>query len=111
MTDIRLVKPEDPEVEQLIAFHLSDMISNSPAESVHALNSSGLASPDITMFGAFENETCLSIGAVKTLSPRSGEIKSMRTKTEAIGRGLGKAILKHIIETAKQRGWSNLYLD
>jgi len=111
MVDIRIVKAENPNVAPLIELHLSGMISNSPADSVYALDSSGLTAPDVTLFGAFENNHCVSIGAVKTLSSTHGEIKSMRTHPDALGHGYGKAILKHIIEVAKQRGWTRLSLE
>jgi len=111
MIDIRIVKAENPKVASLIELHLSGMISNSPADSVYALDSSGLSGPDITLFGAFEKEACVSIGAIKTLSATHGEIKSMRTHPDALGRGHGKAILKHIIKTAKQRGLTRLSLE
>lgn len=109
--DIKIVRPEDEDVAAIIRLHLSGMIANSPAESVYALNGSGLSSPDVTLFGAFEGETCLSIGALKMLNQTSGEIKSMRTLTDALGRGFGKAILKHIIGVAKQRGFDSLFLE
>lgn len=108
---IRPVDPEEDAVKSLIAFHLSGMISNSPKGSVHALAGSKLSSDDITMFGAFKGETCVSIGALKTLSRIAGEIKSMRTHPEALGHGYGKAILQHIIQEARERGWTKLSLE
>ena len=111
MIEIRRVKPTDPEVAALIEFHLSGMISNSPKDSIYALGVSGLSSTDVTLFGAFENDKCLSIGALKSLSPTDGEIKSMRTAQAALGRGLGKAILKHIIEVAQMSGLKGLFLE
>jgi len=111
MVEIKIVKAENPKVIPLIEIHLVGMISNSPAESVYALDSSGLSAPDVTLFGAFENDICVSIGAVKTLSSTHGEVKSMRTRPDALGHGHGKAILKHIIKVARQRGWTKLSLE
>ena len=111
MIDIRIVKAGNPKVRPLIELHLSGMISNSPAESVYALDSSGLSAPGVTLFGAFENDMCVSIGAIKTLSSTHGEVKSMRTHLDALGHGHGKAILKHIIKVARQRGWTKLSLE
>ena len=101
MTHIRIVNPQDPEIAAIIAFHLSGMVENSPKDSVYALNASGLSDPSVTLFGAFQNHICLSIGALKTLSQTEGEIKSMRTIKSALGQGLGKAILQHIIQFAR----------
>ena len=111
MIEIRPVSPENPDVSQLIAFHLSGMIENSPKGSIHALGHSGLISPEITMFGAFEAGECLSIGAVKTLNKTEGEVKSMRTHPKALGRGLGTMILRHIIAESKARSWNKLSLE
>lgn len=111
MIEIRRVKPTDPEVAALIKFHLSGMTANSPKKSVYALDTSGLSSSDVTLFGAFENDKCLSIGALKSLSSTDGEVKSMRTAEAALGRGLGKAILKQIIEAARAEGLNALFLE
>lgn len=111
MMDIRPIDPEQKTVKALIAFHLSGMTSNSPEGSVHALDGSKLSSDEITMFGAFDGETCVSIGALKTLSPTVGEIKSMRTHPDALGHGYGKAILQHLIQAARGRGFTKLSLE
>jgi len=111
MIAIRRARPDEPSVSELIAFHLSGMVANSPKDSVYALDASGLADADITLYGVFENDSCLSIGALKTLSATTGEIKSMRTAETAIGRGLGKLILEHIIRTARDSGIKTLMLE
>lgn len=111
MVLIRPVDPDEEAVKSVIALHLSGMISNSPEGSVHALDRSKLSSDDITMFGAFDGETCVSIGAIKTLSPTAGEIKSMRTHPDYLGHGYGKAILQRIIQEARSLGWTKLSLE
>lgn len=111
MVDIRIVNPQDPEIAAIIAFHLSGMAENSPKDSVYALNASGLSEPAVTLFGAFQNDKCLSIGALKKLSQTEGEIKSMRTVKSALGQGLGKAILKHIIQVARNNELKTLFLE
>jgi len=111
MITIRPVGPNEPQVSELIAFHLSGMISNSPKDSVYALDASGLSGPGITLFGAFENGACLSIGALKRQNSVTGEIKSMRTAESALGRGIGKLILERIIETAREHGLKTLVLE
>jgi len=111
MINIRPVNPSEPSVRDLIAFHLTGMTSNSPKDSVYALDVSGLSEPDITLFGAFEAHECLSIGALKRLNTETGEIKSMRTATTATGRGIGKQILEHIIGTAREAGMKTLVLE
>ena len=111
MTSINIVDPKDPEVAAIIAFHLSGMVENSPKDSVYALNASGLSDPQVTLFGAFVEDKCLSIGALKILSPTEGEIKSMRTVQSALGQGLGQSILEHIIQYAQNNGLETLMLE
>ena len=111
MITIRPAKPNEPTVRALIEFHLSGMISNSPKDSVYALDASGLSAPDVTLFGAFEDEVCISIGALKKLDSTIGEIKSMRTTEAALGRGIGKSVLEHIIQTARETGLKKLVLE
>lgn len=53
----------------------------------------------------------MGIGALKQLSPSTGEIKSMRTKDQYLRRGVGLAILNHIITVARKRGYRRLSLE
>lgn len=111
MTDIRVVNPQDPEISAIIASHLSGMVENSPKDSVYAMDASGLSDPAVTLFGAFQNGQCQSIGALKKLSDTEGEIKSMRTIETAMGQGFGKAVLRHIIHFARKNGIDTLLLE
>ena len=47
----------------------------------------------------------------KELAPDHGEIKSMRTAPYALGRGVGRALLNHIMAEARTRGYSRLSLE
>jgi putative acetyltransferase len=51
------------------------------------------------------------IGALKELDPLTGEVKSMRTRSAFLRRGVGQAILDEIVRTARQRGYSRLLLE
>ncbi len=53
----------------------------------------------------------LGCGALKRLEPGHGEIKSMRTADAALGRGVGKALLDHIVDAAKAEAMSRLSLE
>src|SRR5207248_3478742 len=55
--------------------------------------------------------TLLGIGALKRLSPRHGEIKSMHTAAARRGKGAGSAMLEHIIASARACGMSRLSLE
>jgi len=87
------------------------MYELSPPESVHALDLESLRSPDITFWTSWENDLLLGCGALKELDPKHGEIKSMRTPIANRRRGAGRAILTHIIEVAKARGYERLSLE
>lgn len=100
-----------PAVIALLEEHLNDMRQWSPAESVHALDVDRLRNPGITFFTAWDGEELLGCGALRELDATHGEIKSMRTPKSARRRGAGRAILMHIIETARKRGYSRLSLE
>jgi putative acetyltransferase len=98
-------------VQALISEHLASMYSNSPPESVHALDLDKLRAPDVTFWCAWDGDQLLGCGALKELDARHGEIKSMRTPDALRRRGAGRAILTHIIDVARQRGYQRLSLE
>lgn len=102
---------DDPQVIGLLEIHAGGMLANSPPGTCHFLDLSGLKTPDITFLSAWEGETLMGIGAVKALDAEMGEIKSMRTAQAALGRGVGTAILQHIIGLAQARGYTALKLE
>jgi len=98
-------------VQNLLAVHLAGMHKNSPPDSVYALDLSGLQRPGVSVWTAWEGEELMGIGALKQLSPSTGEIKSMRTDSRHLRKGVGRAILNHIIDEARQRGYRRLSLE
>ena len=53
----------------------------------------------------------LGCAALKELSATEGEIKSMRTPATRRRTGAGRALLNHIIDVARARGYRVLYLE
>ena len=100
-----------PAIHELLTEHLANMYELSPPEQVFALDLSKLKAPDITFWTAWDNELLLGCGALKQLSSRHGEIKSMRTPAKLRGRGAGRAILERIIATARERSYALLSLE
>src|SRR5438094_9574022 len=100
-----------PEIAELLKEHLASMFVHTPAESVHALPIEGLRSPDITFWTVWENGELLGCGALKELDPRHGEIKSMRTASAHLRKGVARAVLYHIIMEAKRRRYRRLSLE
>jgi len=100
-----------PAVHVLLAEHLSDMRAGSPPESVHALDVDQLRHPSVTMVTAWVGTLLLGCGALKDLGDGHGELKSMRTTVAARGRGIGAAVLAHLIGLADARGMRRLSLE
>jgi len=98
-------------VRQLLAEHLHSMTLHSPPESIHALDLTGLRAPDVTFWTAWLGDELLGCGALKELDPGHGEIKSMRTATPHLRRGVGRAMLDFILAEARRRGYRRLSLE
>ena len=99
------------EIQQLLAEHLQCMAETSPPESRHALNLDGLRQPDITFWTVWEGVQLAGCGALKELESLHGEIKSMRTSRTHLRKGVGSAMLQHILAEAKRRGYRRLSLE
>jgi putative acetyltransferase len=100
-----------PEVLGLLEEHLANMYAITPPEYVFAFDAAKLRQPDVTFWTAWEGEVLLGCGALKELSPREGEVKSMRTPQALRGRGAGRAILQTIVEEARTRGYTIVSLE
>jgi putative acetyltransferase len=100
-----------PQVQALLGEHLQSMRELSPAQSVHALDLDKLRQPGVSFWTAWEGQSLVGCGALKALSPLHGEIKSMRTPVSLRRRGAGRAMLQHILTTARQRGFERLSLE
>jgi len=100
-----------PEVHALLDEHLQNMHQLSPPESVHALDLDKLRSPDITFWTAWRDGRLLGCGALKEIDPEQGEVKSMRTPQASRRQGAGRAVLTHVIEVARSRGYRRLWLE
>jgi putative acetyltransferase len=109
--NIRIDDLTRPEVHALLNEHLAHMHSITPAESVHALPIDELRKPDVTFWCAWDEEQLLGCGALKELTPRHGEVKSMRTVRVHLRKGVARAILVHIIDEARRRAYERLSLE
>ena len=98
-------------VHAVLEEHLSNIYELSPPRQVFALDLNELRSPDITFWTVWNDDSLLGCGALKELSVTHGEVKSMRTPKATRGKGAGRAVLKHIITVARQRGYTRLSLE
>lgn len=96
---------------RLVGIHLAGMFDTSPAESVHALGLDALRSPETTVWSAWQGDDLVGIGALHQREPRSGELKSMRVDDRYRGTGAGRALLRHIVDEARRRGITTLWLE
>lgn len=87
------------------------MYAVSPPESVHALDLEALRAPSIRFWSAWHGEELLGTAALKDLGAGDVEIKSMRTTTAARGRGVGRAMLVHVIDAARDVGARRILLE
>ena len=104
--------PRRSDVRALLERHLTFSSSETPPEHSFALDVEGLVDPAITFF-SFRTQAgqLLGVGALKLLADLAGELKSMHTAAEARGLGVGRAVLRHIIKVARERGLRQLYLE
>jgi len=110
---LRIVEGDlrDPRVVDLLHIHLTSARAETAPGSAHALDPTGLQSPDISFWTMWDDETLVGIGALKRLSADHGEIKSMHTAQSMRGKGAGSAMLRHIIAIARARGMACLSLE
>jgi putative acetyltransferase len=109
--DIRIDDLSGAATRALITAHLEGMHDTSPPESVHALDIDGLRHPSITFWSAWVDGELAGIGALKTMDAGRGELKSMRVDDRFRGTGVGRAILRHIVAAARERGMTSLWLE
>ena len=111
MTDIRRVEPTDPLLAPLIARHLELMYASSPACSVHAMDAAAMAEAGVRFFAVVDNGDAIAMGALKHLSASHGEVKSMHVRADRRGEGLADAILRHILDAAREAGLTQVSLE
>jgi putative acetyltransferase len=101
----------DPRVVDLLHIHLTSARAETAPGSAHAMDLATLQAPDVSFWTIWDDETLLGVGALKRLSADHGEVKSMHTAQSMRGRGVGSAMLRHIIEAARGSGMSRLSLE
>ncbi|HUP67658.1 MAG TPA: GNAT family N-acetyltransferase [Sphingomicrobium sp.] len=102
---------DSEDVRALLEFHFSEMRSTSPPEACHVLPADGLRDPAVTFWSMRDDGALAGVGALKELSNDHGEVKSMRTAPHCLGKGVGRAMLHHIVGEAKKRGYKRLSLE
>ncbi len=109
-----VIAVDDPmaaDIRELLARHLDFASSLSPPQNVFALDATGLVDPAVTFFSCRRGGELLGMGALKQLSDRHGELKSMHTAQAARRTGVARAMLAHLIGVARARGYQLLSLE
>ena len=104
-----------PEIAEFLEEHIDEMkalsVDHGGPESKHALDLEGLRAPDITFWTVWDEGALVGCGALKELTPRSAEIKSMRTDSSHRRRGVASLLLEHILDVARERDYRTLSLE
>jgi putative acetyltransferase len=109
-----VVAREDPRVDDVRALlerHVSFARRHSPPEDTHALGTAELLDPAISFFSCRLDGELLAVGGIKRLDAEHAEIKSMHTSEAARRRGLGRAMVDHLIAVAAEAGYTRLSLE
>ena len=113
MSDVQILRadPRDERVRDLVERHLTFGRSFTPLEDAHALEVDELLDPAIVLFTARDGEEILAVGALKEIEDGHGELKTMHTAEAARRRGIGRAMLDHLLAEAHRRGYRRVSLE
>ena len=109
-----VIASDDPGVEDvrlLLERHLEFARAGSPPEHVHALDIESLRDPAVSFFSARREGELLGVGALKRLDAVHVEIKSMHTSVEARRRGVGRAMVDHLLAVAADQHYRRVSLE
>lgn len=109
--EIAVDDPRAADVRALLQRHLAFAHAHTPAEHAYALDIDGLLGPAVTFCSFRAGGELLAVGALKQLDETHGEIKSMHTAEAARGRGIGRAMVRHLIGVARDRGMRRVSLE
>lgn len=102
---------DHPRVIALVNAHTARARAETGRGSAHALDLSALKAADVAFWSVWDGEELVGVGALKRLGEDHGEVKSMHTAEAARGRGVGTALLRHMIAWARARGMTRLSLE
>lgn len=109
--DFSVEDPRSGEVRAILERHHAFANTHSPPEDVHALGLEGLLDPAVTLYGCRVSGELLAIGAIRRLDAHHAELKSMHVLAEARGRGIGRAMVDHLLGVARERGHGRVSLE
>ena len=108
---IERVTAATPEIAAFIDAHHAEMEGTAPPESQHALPLDRLLTPRIRLFAGIVEGRLAATGALAVVEDGHEELKSMRTDPAFRGRGIGRAMLDHLLADAAARGVRRVSLE
>lgn len=102
---------DDARIIDLLRTHVAAATADMPRESCHALDVAGLQRPEICFWAIWEDGHLLGVGALKALGGGQGELKSMHVAAAARGRGIGAAMVRHLVALARSHGLHTLNIE
>jgi len=102
---------DDPRVQALLSYHYETARAQTAYGSAHALDLSALKATDIRFWSAWDGDDVVGIGALRRLSAAHGEVKSMHTSQKHRRKGVGAAMLAHIVADARKQGMARVSLE
>ncbi len=108
---ISIDDPRADDVRALLGRHLAHARANTEPEEVYALEADALAEPSVTLFSFRVDGELLGVAALKHLDGDHAEIKSMHAAEAARGRGIGRALLDHLLAVSRERGYRRVSLE
>ncbi len=101
----------DERVVALLRHHVAAAMADMPRESCHALDVAGLRQPNIHLWAIWDGDELAGVGALRDIGDGTGEVKSMHTAGAMRGRGVGSAMVRHLIAAARVQGLHRLFLE
>jgi len=109
--EISIDDPRAEDVRELLELHLVFSESNTPPEDMHALDVDGLLDPAVAFFSFRLEGELLGVAALKRIDEHHAELKSMHTARSARGRGIGRAMVEHLLGVARDRGFTRVSIE
>ena len=99
------------DIQALLERHAAGMAEASPPGTCHFFDLDALRAPSVTVWSIWDGDALAGCGALHELDPTHGELKSMRTHDEHLGKGVGRQMLDHLMVVARDRGYERLSLE
>ena len=109
-----MISTDDPradDVRELLERHLAYANAHTVPDEVYALDVDELLDPAVSFFSYRVDGELLGVAALKRIDAAHAEIKSMHTAEAARGRGIGRALVDHLVGIARERGYRQVSLE